>query len=247
MKLTRKIVKIDESKCDGCGLCATACAEGAIAIVDGKAKLVKDQYCDGLGACLGHCPKDAISIEEREADEFDEAAATAALGKAPKPHAPQAAPQGSSGCPGMALRSFKRQAPEPPKTETAKASSELAQWPVQLALVPVEAPYWSGTELLLAADCTAFALGAFHSELLKGRSLAIACPKLDETDSYVAKLAEIIRRNDIKGLVVAHMEVPCCSGIVRIAKNALAESGKVLPLRDVLVGIEGGILADETR
>ena len=244
MKAVRNIVKIDEAKCDGCGLCATACAEGAIAIVDGKAKLVKDQYCDGLGACLGHCPQDAITIEEREADDFDEAAAMAAKGHAPSKPAAQT-PHGHSGCPGVASRSFKR--PEPAAShQGAKAFSELAQWPVQLALVPVNAPYWNGTELLLAADCTAFALGAFHAELLKGRSLAIACPKLDETDSYASKLAEIIRRNDIKGVVVAHMEVPCCSGIVRIAKNAMAESGKVLPFRDVLVGIEGGILSDKT-
>lgn len=235
--MIRKVVRIDEGKCDGCGLCATACAEGAIAIVGGKAKLVKDQYCDGLGACLGHCPKDAITIEEREADAFDEAAALAAKGSPAHVH---------SGCPGMAMRSFKRPA-EPAPQEAKAAVSELAQWPVQLALVPVQAPFWNGVELLLASDCTAFALGVFHSELLKGRSLAIACPKLDETDSYVSKLAGIIKANDIRGLVVAHMEVPCCSGLLRMAKNALLESGKDIPFRNVVVGIEGGILLDETQ
>jgi Pyruvate/2-oxoacid:ferredoxin oxidoreductase delta subunit len=235
--MIRKIVKIDESKCDGCGLCAKACAESAIAIVDGKAKIVKDQYCDGLGACLGHCPQDAISIEEREAEAFDEEAVKRAQGSpAPAPHA-----HGGMGCPGMLARSFRR--PAQTKTEGPDANSELGQWPVQLALLPLQADYYQGVELLLAADCTAFALGAFHAKLLKGRAVAIACPKLDETE-YVEKLSEIIRRNDLRGLLVAHMEVPCCSGLLRIAKQALAASGKSLPFRDVTVGIQGSILSD---
>ena len=249
MKLLRKIIKIDESKCNGCGLCATACAEAAISIVDGKAKLVKDQYCDGLGACLGHCPQDAIKIEEREADAFDEVAVMAAKGHVSSSAPAPAASHGHFGCPGMAVRSFKRpeKAPDAPcEVEGPYVSSQLAQWPVQLALVPVNAPYWKDVEILLAADCTAFALGAFHSTLLKGRSVAIACPKLDESGEYAGKLAEIISRNEIAGVVVAHMEVPCCSGIVRIGKEALAASGKNLPFRDITVGIGGSILSDNT-
>jgi Pyruvate/2-oxoacid:ferredoxin oxidoreductase delta subunit len=243
MKTARSIVRIDESKCDGCGLCATACAEGAIAIVDGKAKLVKDQYCDGLGACLGHCPKDAITIETREADAFDAAAVNAAKA-ASQPKA--AAPHGHAGCPGMALRNFKR-APETPAAAGAEAPSQLCQWPVQLRLVPVNAPYWQGADILIAADCTAFALGAFHAKLLKGRSVAIACPKLDETEGYVEKLTAIFKGNAVKSVTVARMEVPCCAGLLRMARAAYEASGSTAPFADVVVGIEGGILSETTN
>lgn len=232
--MKRRIVSIDPDKCDGCGLCVSACAEGAIQLVDGKARLVKDDYCDGLGACLGHCPQDAISIEEREAAAFDEAAAKAH----PKPV------RQHQGCPGMAARSFRK--PAPAQCDGAGVPSALEQWPIQLHLVPVSAPYWDGADLLVAADCTAFAFGGFHGSLLKGRRLVIACPKLDETGGYVEKLAAIIKGNSIRSVTVAHMEVPCCSGIVRIVRAALEASGKALPFTDVLVGMEGGILSTET-
>ncbi len=246
MRKVRSIVRIDESKCDGCGLCASACAEGAIKIIDGKARLVKDEYCDGLGACLGHCPQDAITIEKREADDFDEEAVKKALGGEHK-EAPKAPAQHvhHAGCPGMALRSFKK-APEAASKGGAEARSELAQWPVQLHLVPTTAPYWRGADILIAADCTAFALGAFHAKLLKGRSVAIACPKLDETDGYVEKLAAIFKGNDVKSVTVAHMEVPCCTGLLMMAQKALEISGKEIPFTDIVVGIEGGILSERT-
>ncbi len=231
--MKRMIVKIDQGRCNGCGLCVSACAEGAIQLVDGKARLVKDDYCDGLGACLGHCPQDAISIEEREAGAFDEAAA--------KAHAAPA--KAHSGCPGMAMRSFKKSSVASPDSD---AQSALEQWPIQLRLVPVSAPYWTDADLLVAADCTAFALGGFHGSLLKGRRLVIACPKLDDCDGYVEKLAAIMKGNSIRSVTVAHMEVPCCGGIVRIVRAALEASGKGLPFTDITVGIEGGILSTET-
>jgi len=241
--MKRKIINIDPEKCNGCGLCVSACAEGAIQLVDGKATLVRDDYCDGLGACLGECPQGAISMIEREAASFDATAVAAAQSKtAPRSiaHTGKPAPHAGGGCPGMAAFAFnKEQSPAPPASGTVP--SALRQWPIQLHLVPVSAPYWQDADLLLAADCTAFALGGFHGELLRGRRLIIACPKLDETDSYVAKLATILRDNPIRSLTVARMEVPCCGGLVRIAQQALAESGKNIPFKTVTVSIQGNI------
>jgi len=260
--MIREIVRIDEEKCDGCGLCVPACAEGAIRIVDGKARLIADNLCDGLGACLGHCPKDAIVIEKRQADEFDEAAVEEHLhaeGKpAPSHHAPVhsdhghggcpsaqvknfAAPTHGGGCPSAALRTLD------PKDRTAATDSvgtrpsELRQWPIQMHLVPPTAPFLQGADLLLAADCAPFAFADFHKDLLKGKALLIGCPKLDDGQAYLQKLTAMLQQNEIKSLTVVHMEVPCCSGLIMIARQAIAASGKEVPLETVRVGIHGEI------
>jgi ferredoxin len=239
----RSIVKIDEAKCDGCGLCATACAEGAIKIIDGKAKLVSETYCDGLGACLGHCPQDAITIEKRDAAGFDEKATHEYLERqkqkaaAPKPMAQ------SGGCPGMAMRTMKPVAPAEAGTRSG-APSQLGQWPVQLALVSPDAPYFKDADIILAADCAAFAMGDFHNTLLKGHSLAIACPKLDETEPYVDKLAAIVR--NARSLKVVYMEVPCCFGLVRLAQAAITQSGKKMDFQAIKIGLSGSIVGIET-
>jgi Fe-S-cluster-containing hydrogenase component 2 len=225
------IVRIDEAKCTGCGQCAGACAEGAIRIVNGKAQLISESYCDGLGACLGECPEDAISIEERDADEFDEKAVQAAR-RSPAPHA----------CPGSALRELKPGGA--PETDSAApaAESELRHWPVQLKLVSPSAPFLKGADLLLAADCVPFALADFHRQFLRGRSVVIGCPKLDDPALYVEKLTEIFKSSGIRSLTVLHMEVPCCFGLKRIAETALEASGSRIPMRDVTVSLEGRVI-----
>jgi Fe-S-cluster-containing hydrogenase component 2 len=237
--MKRNIVNIDENKCDGCGLCVSACAEGAIQLVNGKAKLVSEIYCDGLGACLGECPQGAITIEERDASAFDEKAVHKHLEKLaanPKKEKHQ-----HSGCPGMAAVSFNNK--EKNSSSPAKRlDSELSQWPVQMHLVPPVAPYWDNADLLICADCVPFAFPNFHSELLKGKKLLIACPKLDDTDPYLEKLTTIFKENDIKSITVARMEVPCCGGIVMITQRALQDSGKKIPFSTVIVGIRGEIL-----
>lgn len=233
--MKRKIVKIDEKKCNGCGQCVSACAEGAIQIINGKAKLVSDNYCDGLGACLGDCPQGAITIVEREADAFDEAAVKKHLAKSKPAHAHH------SGCPGMAVQSFEKKKSSAP---AAKAESELSQWPVQLHLVPPTAPYWDGADLLVCADCVPFSYANFHSELLKGKKLVIACPKLDDTEPYLEKLTEIIRENDIRSVTAARMEVPCCGGIAMIAQRAVQESGKNIPFKVITISIRGEIIGE---
>lgn len=243
----RNIVKIDESKCDGCGLCVTACAEGAIQVIDGKAKLVSDIYCDGLGACLGHCPQDAITIEQRDAAEFDEAATHAYLkqldAKNAQPAPQSAPPKKDAGfvCPGMRAMQFDKPAVKPAATGGDRPS-QLAQWPVQLHLVSPMAPYFAGAELVLTADCVPFAMADFHEKLLSGRAIAIACPKLDDSGPYVEKLAQLIKHNNLKRLTVVHMEVPCCTGLVRIAQQAIALSGVDVPFEDVTISLQGQIL-----
>lgn len=235
----RNVVKIDEAKCNGCGLCAQACAEGAIKIIDGKAKLVSDSYCDGLGACLGHCPQDAITIEQREAAAFDEEAVKAHLGHGAKQAEPLFV------CPGLAAHQFR---PEPPAGDpeaSQPASSQLGHWPVQLKLVSPTAPYFAGVDLLLAADCVPFAMGDFHQQFLRGRSVAVGCPKLDDAQFYIEKLAEIVRSNDLRSLTVVHMEVPCCSGLTRVAREAIARSGKAMSFEDVTVSIRGEVIRRE--
>jgi Fe-S-cluster-containing hydrogenase component 2 len=257
--MKRNIVNIDESKCDGCGLCISACAEGAIQLVNGKAKLVSDIYCDGLGACLGECPQDAITIEERDASAFDENAVHKHLENISVK--PKKGKHVHSGCPNMAVMSFGKDGSseknskqehrqDPPslsvatvrRSACATLSSELSQWPVQMHLVPPVAPYWDNADLLICADCVPFAFPNFHSELLKGKKLVIACPKLDDTDPYLEKLTIIFKENNVKSITVARMEVPCCGGIVMIAQRALQESGKQIPLSTVIVSIRGEIL-----
>jgi Pyruvate/2-oxoacid:ferredoxin oxidoreductase delta subunit len=252
--MLRKVVKIVEDKCTGCGLCASACAEGAIEIVNGKARLISESYCDGLGACLGECPEGAILIEEREAKPFDEEAAEAACHpptgspgverqtprQSQRPHAATQAPPHS--CPGAMMREIKPRPPAQTQEPAGPAASELRHWPVQLKLVAPNAPFLQGADLLLAADCVPFALPDFHPRFLRGRSVIIGCPKLDDASLYVEKLTEIFKRSGLKSVTVLHMEVPCCFGLRRIAETALAASGRSIPLHDVTVGIEGNVL-----
>ena len=231
----RKIVRIDEARCNGCGQCVTACVEGAIALVGGKARLVKDSYCDGLGACLGDCPEGAISIEEREAAAFDQAAAAPEVAAAALP----------CGCPGTAVRALQPAAAEAwPSRGVPPQASQLAQWPIQLALIPPTAPFLRGKELALLADCAGFAFPALHAEVLAGRAVAVACPKLDDVAArgYVQKLAAILAANAIPKLTVYRMEVPCCAGLTRIAQEALRASGTETPFEEVVIAIQGGRL-----
>jgi len=232
--MLRKIIRIDKEKCDGCGLCVPACAEGALQIVNGKAHLVKESYCDGLGDCLGECPQGAISMEEREADPFDEAAVAEQAKRS----------AATAGCPGMAAMSFSKTA-SPPAAADADQPSMLEQWPVQLHLVNPQAPYWHQADVLVAASCAPVALGSFQERLLRGRRIVIACPKLDRTEGYVEKLTAILKRNQVASITVAHMEVPCCSGLVAMVEKALADCGKIIPYRRVKVGIQGRILEEK--
>lgn len=224
--MIRKIIKIDEEKCNGCGLCAKACHEGAIDMVDGKAKLTREHYCDGLGDCLPACPANAISFEEREAPAYDEAAVMASK---------KAKAQLPCSCPGTQSRAIKREADT---TAHTPVSSCLSQWPVQIKLVPASAPYFDGADLLIAADCTAYAYGDFHNEFIRGRITLIGCPKLDSVD-YTEKLTAIIRNNNIKSVTIVRMEVPCCGGIENAAKNAIRASGKLIPWQVVTISTDG--------
>lgn len=229
--MIRKIIHIDKEKCNGCGACAAACHEGAIEMVDGKARLTREDYCDGLGDCLPACPTGAITFEEREAPAYNEAAVLAAKKeKAPLP----------CGCPGSQAKALHREPCAAPATQ-APAASQLSQWPVQIKLMPVKAPYLDGARLLIAADCTAYAYGNFHNEFIRGHITLIGCPKLDEGD-YAEKLTQIISGNDIKSVTIVRMEVPCCGGIENAVKQALQESGKFIPWNVVTISTDGKIL-----
>lgn len=230
--MLRKIIKIDEEKCNGCGKCATACHEDAIEMIKGKAKLTREDYCDGLGDCLPACPVDAITFEEREAPAYNEEAVRQAKMKAFGVKLP-------CGCPGTQSKAIKRDTAPNPKTPNAQ--SQLSQWPCQIKLVPVNAPYFENANLLVAADCTAFAYGNFHQDFIRNHITLIGCPKLDEGD-YSEKLTEIIRNNNIKSIKVVRMEVPCCSGIENAVKRALQASGKFIPWQVVVVSTLGKIL-----
>ena len=229
--MVRRIIKIDEDRCIGCGLCAAACHEGAIGMVDGKAKLLREDYCDGLGDCLPACPTGAITFEEREAPAYDEAAVQRAKAeKAP------------CGCPGSNAHMIRRApAANAAQAVPAPAVSELRQWPVQIKLVPVNAPYFEGAHLLIAADCAAYACGSFHSRFMRNRVTIIGCPKLDGVD-YAEKLTAILRENNIQSLTVVRMQVPCCGGIEQAAKRALQQSGKFIPWQVVTLTTDGTVL-----
>lgn len=237
--MIRKIIRIDEEKCNGCGACAAACHEGAIEMIDGKAKLTREDYCDGLGDCLPACPTDAISFEERDAPAYDEAAVLAA--KAKKAEAPL-----PCGCPGSQSRAIRRENDSSecstvPGSPAVSIASQLSQWPVQIKLAPVNAPYFNGAKLLVAADCTAYAYGNFHNEFIRDHVTLIGCPKLDSVD-YSEKLTAILANNEIRSVTVVRMEVPCCGGIEHAVKTALQESGKFIPWQVVTISTDGRII-----
>lgn len=233
--MIRRIIQIDTEKCNGCGACASACHEGAIGMADGKAKLLRDDYCDGLGDCLPTCPTGAITFVEREAAAYDEAAVKAA----------QAAKKDTlpCGCPGTHVKEIRRETIDCACPDTPSAASRLSQWPVQIKLVPISAPYFDGADLLVAADCTAYAYGDFHNRFIRSRITLIGCPKLDSVD-YTEKLTAIIRKNNIRSVTVVRMEVPCCGGIEQAVKNALQSSGKFIPWQIVVVSTDGKILRE---
>lgn len=270
MTARRKIIRIDESKCNGCGACIPNCPEGALQILDGKARLVSDLFCDGLGACLGHCPLGAITVEEREAEPYDEARVLENIVRQgpetlaahlehlrshgehafyqeavnfleargiPLPAAPRPQPAAHGGCPGSRVRQLQPAAVA--KATEARRSSRLGNWPVQLALVPPRAPYFDNAKIVLAADCVGFAAPNFHGELLQDEVLLIACPKLDDGDAYVEKLAAIFRNNRLRSVTILHMEVPCCFGLVEIVREAVRMSGKEIPVGEITIGING--------
>lgn len=233
--MLRKIIEIDENLCNGCGACASACHEGAIGMVNGKAKLLRDDYCDGLGNCLPACPTGAITFVEREAAEYDAQAVAAKQASAAEPALP-------CGCPGTHSRTIERAEAQPVAYEAPmQNTSRLSQWPVQIQLVPVNAPYFNHAKLLVAADCTAFAYGNFHERFIKNHVTLVGCPKLDDVN-YADKLTEILRRNDIQSVTVVRMEVPCCGGIEHAVRTALQNSGKMIPWQVVIISTDGRIL-----
>ena len=230
--MLRKIIKINEDKCNGCGACAAACHEGAIEMINGKAKLTREDYCDGLGDCLPACPVDAISFEEREAPAYDETAVRQAKMQKFGVKLP-------CGCPGTQSKAIKRE--NTTQTKAASVTSQLSQWPCQIKLVPVNAPYFDGTNLLIAADCTAYAYGNFHNDFIRNHITLIGCPKLDEGD-YTEKLTQIIANNNVKSVKIVRMEVPCCGGIENTVKRALQASGKFIPWQVITISTDGKIL-----
>ncbi len=236
--MKRKIIRIAEEKCNGCGACAAACHEGAIEMINGKAKLTREDYCDGLGDCLPACPTGAITFEEREAPAYNEAAVLASKEKKAQGH--HHGGKLPCGCPGTNSKAIKREEPTECAAQTS-VSSRLNQWPVQIKLVPVNAPYFDGANLLIAADCTAYAYGNFHNDFIKNKITLIGCPKLDEGD-YAEKLTQIIETNNIKSVTIVRMEVPCCGGIENATKRALMSSGKFIPWRVVTISTDGRII-----
>jgi len=269
----RKIIKIDEDKCNGCGLCMPNCPEGALRIIDGKARLISDLFCDGLGACIGHCPQGAITIEEREAEKYDERKVMANIVKKGKnvikahlehlkdhnqtdffneaveylkERGMENPMHGFSGCPGAKTIDFKNENEQTESGSDIKVKSQLRQWPIQLHLISPEASYYQGADVLLAADCTAFALGSFHQDYLKGKALAIACPKLDEgQEVYVEKIKSLIDDAKINTLTVLIMQVPCCMGLLGLAKDAAGQAKRKVPIKYIVVSLQGDILKEE--
>jgi Pyruvate/2-oxoacid:ferredoxin oxidoreductase delta subunit len=232
--MLRKIVRIDEDKCDGCGLCINNCAEGALRLVNGKARLVSESYCDGLGACLGECPREAIAVEERDVKPFDEALATA----------PGAAHSHGHQCPGSMARTLQPRHSDGPADSSPDSLSALLNWPVQLRLVNPGAPFLNGADLLLVADCVPFAYADFHRRFLRSRPVVIGCPKLDEIEYYAEKLSEILRVAQPRSLTVIRMEVPCCGGLTHLARQVLAAAGGHIAFTEVVIGIQGRVLQE---
>lgn len=255
--MKRKIISIDEEKCTGCGLCVPGCHEEAIKIIGGKAKLVSDVFCDGLGACLGECPEGALTIEERDADPFDEKLVLETIARKQQEdaqaHQGKSTPQNlhvmspAGGCPGSAHAAFERKAQAiPGKAQTGEQSSELTHWPIQLHLVNPAADFFRGKDVVLAADCVAFASGDFHARFLKGKSLAIACPKLDEgQDEYIEKIRRMVDEAKINTLTVVMMQVPCCRGLMQIAQAGLQKATRKVPLKAVVISTQGDVLSEE--
>ena len=232
--MRRKIVNIDQEKCDGCGICIPACAEGALQIIDGKARLVKESYCDGLGACLNECPQGAITLEEREAEAFDEEEARVNLEG--KRELTESLP---CGCPSVISKNWETKS----NMETIKTPSLLSHWPVKLRLVSTDAPYFRHSELVVAADCGPFAYGSFHQDFLEEKAVVTGCPKFDDLEFYQEKLTEILRHSGIKKIIVARMEVPCCSGWLTVVRNAVSSSGKEITIEEKVIGIQGEIIS----
>jgi ferredoxin len=274
----RDIITIDEEKCTGCGNCVPGCPEGALQIIDGKARLINDLFCDGLGACIGECPEDAISVENREAEPYDEVKVMGNIVKQGKntirahllhlkdhgetellkqatdyleenqidnPLEEEVEDKLPCGCPGSSVRDMRDEAEEEEEGSCVKQRSELRQWPVQIHLVPPNAPYFDNADLLIAADCVPFAFGNFHRDLLKGKILLVGCPKLDDATFYKDKITEILKNNNIKSVTVAHMEVPCCFGLVKLVEDALEASGKDIPTEDITIKVDGEVLETE--
>lgn len=243
MKTKRKVIHIDEGKCDGCGLCVPSCAEGAIEIINGKARLVSDRYCDGLGACLGECPRGALKVVDAEAEAFDEKAVKEHLADRARQKLPEA-PAMDCGCPSAMIKTFGTGKAAHAEPESfPEAVSELRHWPVQIRLVPPTAPFLKGADLLVAADCTPIAYPAFHRDFLKGKVVLIGCPKFDDVQGYVQKFQDIFEKSDIKSITSVVMEVPCCQGLPVIVKRAMALAGKRIPLKTITISTEGQIMA----
>ena len=248
MKIMRKIVKIDEELCDGCGQCVPGCAEGAIEIIDGKARLVSESYCDGLGACLGECPNGAITIVEREAEDFDEEAVEEYLKEKEKAEKPFEIPL-PCGCPSTQVQTFIPKAPDKTAIRDVQTGTQstLSHWPVQINLVPPTAPFLKGADLLIAADCTPLAYPNFHKDFLKGKVVMIGCPKFDDVENYILKFTEIFKNDDIKSITALIMEVPCCSGLPMIVKRAMDAAGKDIPFEEIVISTRGDILKRDQK
>ena len=250
-KVIRKIIEVDEDLCTGCGNCVTSCAEGALDIIDGKARVVNDVFCDGLGACIGECPEGALKIIERETVEFDEEAVEEHLEKLKhqeheKPITTQEPGNFACGCPGSKTMTFAECDDGTEQEVTGKIGSQLRQWPIQMHLISPMAPYFQNADVLLAADCTAFSLGGFHPEYLKGKAIGIACPKLDAgQESYIAKIKSWIDDAKINTLTIITMQVPCCSGLVYLAKQAASQAQRKVPIKSIIVSLQGEILQEE--
>jgi len=237
MKVMRKIIEIDDERCDGCGQCVPSCAEGAIEVVDGKARLVAEKYCDGLGACMGDCPNGALRVVEREAEDFDEEAVEHYLGS--KPSEPGPIPM-ACGCPSTQIQTL---TPTVSGGETqARNASALSHWPVQINLIPATAPFLKGADLLIAADCVSVACPNFHQDFLKGKVVMVGCPKFDDVEGYIRKFTDIFKSADIKTITAVVMEVPCCSGLPMMVREALKASGKDIPMEEVVISTRGEIL-----